>query len=180
PRAALARARGLPRAAWGAAMAHAGMGVLILGLAGMGLATDRLILMKPGETAQLGGYGFRLEGLRDVQGPNWTARRATVAVTREGRPVTVLEPDRRSFPVGRMTTTEAAIHTTWLADIYVVLGDERDGGGVLRLHHNPLAPWIWLGAAIMALGAGISLSDRRVRVSAPAAKAARPGQGAPA
>ena len=180
PRAALARARGLPRAAWGAAMAHAGMGVLILGLAGMGLATDRLILMKPGETAQLGGYGFRLEGLRDVQGPNWTARRATVAVTREGCPVTVLEPDRRSFPVGRMTTTEAAIHTTWLADIYVVLGDERDGGGVLRLHHNPLAPWIWLGAAIMALGAGISLSDRRVRVSAPAAKAARPGQGAPA
>ena len=43
---------------------------------------------------------------------------------------------------------------------------------MLRLHHNPLAPWIWLGAAIMALGGALSLSDRRVRVAAPAPKAA--------
>ncbi len=180
PKAAWARARGLPRAAWGAAVAHAGMGVMILGISGMGLATDKLILLKPGESAQLAGYDFKLESLRDVQGPNWDARRATVVVTRDGREVTVLTPDRRNFPVGRMTTTEAAIYTNWLEDIYVVLGEERDDGGVLRLHHNPLAPWIWFGAAFMALGAGISLSDRRVRVSAPAAKAARPGQGAPA
>jgi len=75
-----------------------------------------------------------------VQGPNWDARRATVVVTRNGREVTVLTPDRRNFPVGRMTTTEAAIHTTWLADIYVVLGEERDDGGVLRLHHNRWRP----------------------------------------
>jgi cytochrome c-type biogenesis protein CcmF len=74
-----------------------------------------------------------------------------------------------------MTTTEAAIHTTFASDLYAVLGDERDGGGVLRLHHNPLAPWIWIGAAIMALGGGISLSDRRVRVSAPSAKPQRVG-----
>jgi cytochrome c-type biogenesis protein CcmF len=74
--------------------------------------------------------------------------------------------------VGRATTTEAAIHTTLLSDLYVVLGDERDGAAVLRLHHNPLAPWIWIGAAIMALGGALSLSDRRVRVSAPAPKAA--------
>jgi cytochrome c-type biogenesis protein CcmF len=171
-RAAWARASGLPRAAWGAATAHAGVGVMILGLAGMGLAQERLILLKPGESTALGGYTFRLDGLDDVQGPNWTARRATVEVTHAGRPVAVLQPDRRTFPVARMTTTEAAIHTTWLADVYVVLGEERDGGGVLRVHHNPLAPWIWLGAAIMALGGGLSLSDRRVRVSAPSPKRA--------
>jgi cytochrome c-type biogenesis protein CcmF len=87
-----------------------------------------------------------------------------------------LAPERRSFPVGRTTTTEAAIHTTWLSDLYAVLGDERDGAAVLRLHHNPLAPWIWIGAAIMALGGALSLSDRRVRVSAPAPRAARVGE----
>jgi cytochrome c-type biogenesis protein CcmF len=53
-----------------------------------------------------------------------------------------------------------------------VLGEERDGAGVLRLHHNPLAPWIWFGPIIMALGAGLSLSDRRMRVAAPAPKGA--------
>jgi cytochrome c-type biogenesis protein CcmF len=176
PKAAWGRARGLPRAAWGAALAHAGMGVTILGVAGMGLAQERLVVLKPGGSTALAGLEYRLDGLEAVQGPNWTARRATVTVLRDGRPVVVLTPDRRTFPVGRTTTTEAAIHTTWLSDLYVVLGEERDGGGVLRIHHNPLAPWIWLGAAVMALGAGISLSDRRVRVSAPAAKAAAPGR----
>jgi cytochrome c-type biogenesis protein CcmF len=174
PRAAPTRAMALPRSAWGGAVAHAGMGVLILGLAGMGLATDKLALLKPGEAAELAGYTWRLDRLESAQGPNFTARRADVSVLDDdGRPVASLAPERRSFPVGRTTTTEAAIHTTWLSDLYAVLGDERDGAAVLRLHHNPLAPWIWIGAAIMALGGGLSLSDRRVRVSAPAPKAAR-------
>ncbi|SDB69806.1 heme lyase CcmF/NrfE family subunit [Belnapia rosea] len=175
PRAAWARAKGLPRAAWGGATAHAGMGVMILGLAGMGLATDTLRLVKPGETVALAGLDYRLVSVVDAPGPNFSARRATVEVRDGGTLVTVLQPERRSFPQGRMTTTEAAIHTTWLSDLYVVLGEERDGGAVLRIHNNPLAPWIWLGGAIMALGGGLSLSDRRMRVSAPAAKPVKAG-----
>ncbi len=175
PAAAWARTRGLKRAAWGAALGHAGLGLTLAGMAGMGLATDALVALKPGESARLAGYEWRLEAVRDVTGPNWTARRATVAVTRPGgaATVTVLEPERRTFTVGRMNTTEAAIHTNVARDLYAVLGEERDGAAVLRLHHNPLAPWIWLGAAVMALGGGLSLSDRRVRVAAPAPKGAR-------
>ncbi|WP_426956146.1 heme lyase CcmF/NrfE family subunit [Muricoccus radiodurans] len=171
PAAAWSRLAGLPRAALGGAVAHAGMGVMILGLAGMGLATDRLAQLRPGESVSLAGYDWRLERVEDAPGPNFTARRAIVAVTRAGVPVTVLTPEKRSFPVGRTTTTEAAIHTTLASDLYAVLGDERDGAAVLRLHHNPLAPWIWLGAAVMALGGGLSLSDRRLRVGAPARRA---------
>jgi cytochrome c-type biogenesis protein CcmF len=148
------------------------MGVTFAGLAGMGLATDTLVALKPGEATRLAGYEWRLERIRDVQGPNWSSRRATVTVLDGERVVTVLEPEKRFFPVGRMNTTEAAIHTNALRDLYAVLGDERDGGGVLRLHHNPLAPWIWFGAVIMALGGGLSLSDRRIRISAPSRKAA--------
>jgi cytochrome c-type biogenesis protein CcmF len=166
------RARGLPRAAWGGAIAHAGVGVMFAGLAGMGLATDSLVELKPGQSTRLAGYEWRLENIRDVQGPNWSSRRATITVLENGRVVTVLTPEKRFFPVGRMHTTEAAIHTNAIRDLYAVLGDERDGGGVVRLHHNPLAPWIWFGAGIMALGGGLSLSDRRIRVSAPSRKAA--------
>jgi cytochrome c-type biogenesis protein CcmF len=168
PAAAWSRARGLPRAAWGGALAHAGMGVTIAGIAGMGLATDALVALRPNETAGVAGHAFRLESVRDVAGPNWSARRATVTVLRGGETVAILEPERRFFPVGRQNTTEAAIHTDALRDLYVVLGEERDGAAILRLHHNPFAPWIWFGAAIMALGGGLSLSDRRVRVAAPA------------
>lgn len=179
PAAAFARARGLPRAAWGAAIAHAGLGVSILGMAGMGLATDKLVALPPGGSTTLAGYEWRLDGVTDVLGPNWTARHATVTVLRDGAVVTVMHPERRFFPLARQTTTEAAIHTTVLSDLYLVLGEEEGGRAVLRIHHNPLAPWIWLGAAIMALGGGISLSDRRIRVAAPGRKRAATA-GAPA
>ena len=68
PQAAWSRARGLPRAAWGGALAHGGLGVMILGLAGMGLATDRLALLKPGEATTLAGLEYRLTGIRSVRG----------------------------------------------------------------------------------------------------------------
>jgi len=167
------RARNLPRAAWGAAIAHAGMGVTILGVAGMGLATEKLVAVPPGGSTQFAGYEWRLEGVRDFMGPNFTARKATITVLRDGQVVHVMEPSKRYFPIGGMTTTEAAIRTSPARDLYAVLGEERPNEAgvaeaVLRLHDNPLAPWIWIGAGIMSLGAGLSLTDRRIRIAAPA------------
>ncbi len=167
------RARGLPRAAWGAAIAHAGVGVVALGMSGMGLAQERLAALAPGESLQLAGFEWRLEEVRDVAGPNWTARRATITVLRDGEVVTVMQPARRFFPLARQNTTEAAIRTNLLYDLYAVVGEEEGGRAVIRVHFNLLAPWIWLGAAIMGLGGALSLSDRRMRVSAPARKPAR-------
>ncbi|MCW8087062.1 heme lyase CcmF/NrfE family subunit [Sabulicella glaciei] len=180
---ALRRAGGLPRAAWGAAIAHAGVGVTVLGIAGMGMATEKLIALTPGASTEFAGYEWRLEGVRDFQGANYTARRATVTVLRDGRTVQVMEPSKRFFPIGRTTTTETAIRTNGLRDLYAVLGEERDGAdgrreAVLRLHYNLLAPFLWIGSLIMALGGGLSLTDRRMRVAAPARRAA--AQGAPA
>jgi cytochrome c-type biogenesis protein CcmF len=73
-----------------------------------------------------------------------------------------------------MTTTEAKIHTNFLRDLYAVLGEERDGAAVLRLHDNTMAPLIWLGALVMALGGFCSLADRRLRVAAPSRAAKLP------
>ena len=162
-----ARAKGLPRSAWGAALAHVGLGVTALGVAGMALSTETLVALNPGQSALFAGYEWRLDGVRDAPGPNFTARRADVSVLVHGAVVFTMTPARRTFPVGRTTTTEAAIRTNGVRDLYLVLGEEREGGAVLRIHHNPLAPWIWLGALVMALGAATSLSDRRVRVAAP-------------
>jgi cytochrome c-type biogenesis protein CcmF len=177
---AWARAKGLPRAAWGAAIAHAGIGIVAAGIAGMGLAQEKLVAMAPGDSAELAGFTFRLDAVRDSPGPNFTARRATITVLRDGRVAHVMEPSRRWFPVGRQNTTEVAIRTNLLYDLYAVLGEEEAGTGraVIRLHYNLLAPWLWLGAAVMALGGGLSLADRRARVSAPQRRAV--AQGAPA
>ena len=170
----LDRLRGLRLSLFGAALGHAGMGVLVAGVAGMSLATQSVVLLKPGQTAEVAGYTWTLDRVRDATGPNYLMRVATVRVARDGIAVTTLEPERRTYPVQRTTTTEAAISTNLLADIYAVLGEERDGAAVLRLHYNPLAPWIWLGALVMAVGGGLSLLDRRTRVGAPARAKARP------
>ena len=166
-----ARARALPRAAWGAAIAHGGMGVTALGVAGMARSTETWVALNPGQSTSFAGYEWRLDGVRDSPGPNFTARRADVSVLIDGAVVFTMTPAKRTFPVARTTTTEAAIRTNGMRDLYLVLGEEREGGAVLRIHHNPLAPWIWFGALIMALGAATSLSDRRVRVAAPSRRA---------
>ena len=168
-----ARLRGLPIATFGTTFGHAGMGVLVAGVAGMSLASQKIVLLHPGQSTESAGYTWTLTGLRDEMGSNYAERVATLRVTRGDRLVTVLEPSRRTFPVQRQTTTEAAIHTNGFADIYGVLGEERDGGAIMRLHYNPLAPWIWFGGLIMALGGLLSLVDRRARIGAPARARAR-------
>jgi cytochrome c-type biogenesis protein CcmF len=168
------RLRGLPRAAWGAAIGHAGIGIVAAGISGMGLAQERLAALAPGESLQLAGYEWRLDGVRDFTGPNFTARKATISVIRDGEVLHVMEPSRRWFPIARQNTTEAAIRTNLMYDLYAVIGEE-DGTGkaVIRVHYNLLAPWLWIGGAIMALGGALSLADRRVRVSAPSRRAAK-------
>ena len=163
----LQRLRGLPVAAFGAALAHAGMGITIAGIAGMSLASERVVLVHPGETIEAAGLSWTLTSLTDAAGPNYAARVANLVLHRPGKPDLEMHPARRTFPVQKTTTTETAIHTTGFADIYAVLGEERDGAAVMRLHYNPLAPWIWLGGLVMAMGGGLSLADRRLRVGAP-------------
>jgi len=97
------------------------------------------------------------------------ARVATLQVNdaKTGALVAIMHPARRAFPLQQQTTTDVSIKTNGLRDLYVAMGDERDGGVVLRIHVNPLAPWIWFGALIMAFGGALSLSDRRLRIGAP-------------
>ena len=177
--ASLQRLGTLPRGSFGTTIAHAGLGVTIAGIAGMSLAQQSIVLLHPGQVAHVGGYDWRLESVSDVAGPNYAAREARIEVSRDGAVVATLAPQRRSFPVQQVTTTEAKISTNLIRDLYAVLGEERDGGAVLRLHVNWLAPWIWLGALIMAAGGLVSLADRRLRVGAPARRA-RPAAAAPA
>jgi cytochrome c-type biogenesis protein CcmF len=168
------RARQLPRAAYGMTLAHAGLAVAILGMTGStAWKQEQILMMRPGDTVALAGYDYRFDGVANVAGPNYTAARGTFTVTKDGAPVTTLHPEKRVYPVQGMPTTEAAIHTNGLADLYAVI-DSPDAAGAVSVHlyHQPLVPWIWAGALLMALGGLVSLSDRRLRVGAPSRRAA--------
>jgi cytochrome c-type biogenesis protein CcmF len=169
----VARLFSLPLSTFGTTLGHAGLGVTIIGIAGMTLATEQIALVHPGETVHLSGYDWTLKNVHDAAGPNYNARVAVIDVTRNGQPVVTLAPERRMFTTQTMTTTEAKIHSEIIRDLYAVLGEERDGAAVLRLHDNTLAPLIWLGALVMAIGGFCSLADRRLRIAAPTRASAR-------
>jgi cytochrome c-type biogenesis protein CcmF len=151
-------------------LAHLGLAVAIAGITASAAWKGEVVrTMKPGEIAELGGYGYRLEGVRTLRGPNYTSDMASFTVLREGREIALLTPEKRRYDVQRRETTEAAIHTTGLADLYAVIGDaDGRGGWTVRIYHEPLVPWIWAGALLMVAGGAVSLSDRRLRVGAPA------------
>ena len=174
----LDRVAGLRRAAFGTALAHAGLGVTIAGIAGMSLASNAVVALQPGQSTHLAGYDWTLISLTDAPGPNYQSRVATISLSRDHLPIAILAPERHFFPLQNQTVSDVAIRTNGFRDLYAVLGEERDGAAVLRLHYNPLAPWIWLGALIMAGGGALSLSDRRLRLGAPAARKAPAGAAA--
>ncbi|WP_185805232.1 heme lyase CcmF/NrfE family subunit [Pontivivens nitratireducens] len=172
PATARPRLAGLPRSEWGKAIAHAGLGILIFGIAGLTAWEQQDIrTLAVGESFDLGGYTFTLDGVEAGRGPNYSTNMATVTVRRDGGVVAVLNPEKRFYPVQRMPTTEAGIQSRPLRDLYVSLGDQQpDGTWAMWSWIKPFANWIWFGAFMMAVGGGLSLSDRRYRVGAARAR----------
>jgi len=167
----LGRAAGLPRAHWGMTFAHAGLAVSIAGMTASSVWKDeRIQVMRTGDQIAIGGYVMTFQGAVNAPGPNYDALQGRFSVARPGQPAfTVLEAERRFYPVENQSTTEAAIRSTLRGDLYAVIGESQIGGGyVTRLYFEPLVPWIWTGVGLMALGGVISLTDRRHRVGAPA------------
>ena len=170
----------LPRADWGKSIAHAGLGVTMLGVSGlMAWELEDISTVQIGESIEIGSYEVMLTEVKRVPGPNYVSTMASVDVLKNGSFVRTLYPEKRVYPVQAMPTTEAAIDNGFLRDVYVVIGDpQEDGGWALRSHVKPLANWIWGGSILMALGGIFSLTDRRYRVAAGARKA--PSGGVPA
>ncbi len=170
----LHRAIRLPRSDWGRVVAHAGLGITIVGISLLlAWEVEDIRVAKEGETFSAGRYELTLASVEEVQGPNYYSTMAEFRVARNGRAVAVLRPERRIYPVAGMPTTEAAIDNGVFRDVYLVIGELQDGGGwAVRTYIKPFANWIWSGAVIMGLGGALSLSDRRFRVAAGARRRA--------
>ena len=160
--------RGLSVGVYGMVIAHAGVGVFVIGVAlSSAFSVERDIHMRVGDAVQINSFVFRLDEVKPVRGPNYHSDMARVTITRDGKQVTVLAPEKRTYLVQTMPMTEASVDTTLFRDLYVALAEQRDADGwALRVYHRPFQAWIWLGPLLMALGGILAASDRRYRVSA--------------
>jgi cytochrome c-type biogenesis protein CcmF len=163
------RAAGLPRSTWGTAVAHSGIAVSLIGIVAVtAWGSERIASVKPNDTISLGGYQLTFDRALPRQGPNFRELVGRFTVRLGGNVIGVMEPSKRSFPSRDSSTTEAALLTRGVSQLYLSLGDlGSDGALAVRVYHKPLVLLIWLGAVVMFLGGALSLSDRRLRVGAP-------------
>jgi cytochrome c-type biogenesis protein CcmF len=165
------RAKGLPRGAWGTTLAHAGLGLFVLGASfETAWRVEAAQALSLNGSQPLGAYTLTLKRVGTVEGPNYLAERGVVdVVDKAGRLVCRATPERRFYPTGGQTTSEVSICPGLLDDIYVVMGERRAGEGgkpawLIRAYVNPWVRLIFLGPLLMAIGGAVSLSDRRARL----------------
>jgi cytochrome c-type biogenesis protein CcmF len=160
--------RHIPRGFWGMVLGHTGIAVFIVGVTLTSLySTEKDVRLAPGESYEMGGYRFDFSGVDVTKGPNYTAYRGNLVASRDGQEVAEMHPEKRIYLVQTMPMTEAAIDPGLTRDLFVALGEDLgDGAWSLRIYHKPFVRWLWLGALLMAIGAGIAATDRRYRTLA--------------
>jgi cytochrome c-type biogenesis protein CcmF len=171
---AWARLKGLPGAAWGMMLAHAGVGVFVIGVIGITAWKQEVVtVLKPGDTMEIGGRQITFVGESPVTGPNYSAERGNFRITSSSGATADVWSEKRVFKPSNQPTTEVGIQPYIDGDVYVVIGDRAgEGGRTVRAYFHPLVWFLWLGSAFMFLGGLISMLDRRYRVGAPKQSAA--------
>jgi cytochrome c-type biogenesis protein CcmF len=155
---------------WGTLTAHAGVGIFVMAVSmADGLETKREASVSKGNTIEAGPYAFTLVEMHSVAGPNYDAQRAHFRVG-DGSHSWSMYPEKRAYRVQTMGLSQAAIDSSWTRDVFIALGeplDEQGNAWTVRIQIKPFMDWIWLGTFMMALGAGLSLFDKRFRLHRP-------------
>jgi cytochrome c-type biogenesis protein CcmF len=181
--AVLQRLRGAPQralgdklransAAWyGMLLAHLGVAVFIVGVTLVrGYEIERDVRLDVGQSVDVAGDTYTFRGIAPRPGPNYDATVATVEVSRNGKLVATLHPQKRAYRASGQVMTEADIETRFRGDRYVSLGEPVTGDGAsgawgVRIYVKPFVDWIWGGCLLMALGGFVAVSDRRYRIA---------------
>lgn len=155
-----------PRSWLGMHVAHFGIAMFVAGVTLVtGFEAEKDVRMALGDTVSAGGYDFKLLGIRQVTGPNFSATVGDVQLSQSNKVLRILNPEKRQYASSAMPMTEAAIDANALRHLYVSLGEPlADGAWSVRVYYKPFVNWIWGGCVLMALGGILAVSDRRYRL----------------
>jgi cytochrome c-type biogenesis protein CcmF len=155
----------ISRGVLGMTVAHIGVGLFAIGITvTQTYRVEKDVALKAGDSVTLEGYDFLFKSTKQVQGPNYDAVESEVLITRDGKEVATLHPQKRVYRVQKSPMTESGIEVDWNRDLFVAMGDDLGAGAwSVRVQYKPMVRFIWLGALVMALGGLIAISDRRYR-----------------
>jgi cytochrome c-type biogenesis protein CcmF len=155
----------IPRALAGMMVAHIGVAMFCLGVTMVNTyQMERDVKMNVGDSTTVNNYEFTFKGVQNAKGPNYDATVGSVDVTRDGKLVVELKPEKRIYRIQQNPMTEAAIAPGLTGDLYVSLGEEVEGGAwIIRVYVKPFIMWVWGGCLVMAFGGFLAVTDRRYR-----------------
>jgi cytochrome c-type biogenesis protein CcmF len=160
----------IPPSFWGMHLAHLGIAVITVGITMVkSYEVERDVRMGLNDTVTIENYSFELTGVSDVDGPNYKALRGDIKVTKDGKYLEMLYPEKRKYFSSAMPMTEAGIDSGLFRDLYVSLGEPIEGERLqwsVRVFYKPFVSWLWYGSILMVLGGLLAVSDRRYRKSA--------------
>ena len=159
----------------GMALAHLGVGLFTVGVTTVeSFKVEKDVSIARGETVRAGGYDFTFVSIAPVTGPNYDGVRAQFRLSRDGRVLGEVAPEKRQYRSGGNVMTEAGIDAGLFRDLFVALGEDlgRERWSV-RVQYKPMIRFIWFGALVMALGGLVAASDARYRRRVPAAQGAK-------
>ena len=136
-------------------IAHLGIGLLILGVAGSSTwQEEKITTLQVNNSTNINKYKINFKEIKEVKGPNYVAIKGNFTVYNDREKIiTTLKPENRYYPITNNFTTEASIHTNLLRDLYIDLGEGNlNDGWVVRIYFNPLVIWIWIGAFVIFIG----------------------------
>lgn len=152
------------RRRYGGYIVHIGVILAVIGIVGSSFyQVETQVNLKPGETAQLKQFTLQFDDLRMIPRSNHDAVIAQLTIFESGRRVGTLAPEKNFYsslnPDQAQTTTEVAVRTTLLEDLYIILAgyDTQAGTATLKIIVNPLVVWLWIGFAILVVGTTIAV-----------------------
>ena len=150
---------------FGMIIAHMGIGLLILGITGSSVwQEEKIVKMKIKSEVKINKYRLFFDKINEVKGPNYIALQGNFVIYDQKNVIKILKPENRFYPITNIFTSEASIHTNLFRDLYIVLGDgNKIDGWTVRIYHNPLVIWIWIGALTIFLG-GIVSTNKNLKI----------------
>jgi cytochrome c-type biogenesis protein CcmF len=146
-------------------IAHIGVAVFVFGVTMVsGFEEEKDLRMQAGNTSTLAGYEIRFDGVKQIQGSNYTAAQGQITISKNGQVVNVMQPEKRKYFSSEMLMTEAAIYSKISGDLYISMAEPVSASEWgIKVQYKPFVTWIWGGAFLIALGGFIAIIDKKYR-----------------
>ena len=143
-------------------LAHLGIGILIIGVTGSSiLKEEKIQFQSVGEDIMIKEFNIKFLGVKSVEGENYISQMGFFDVSKNGKVINRMTPEKRFYNSGKQMTTEAAISSGIFGDLYIALGDKSENDPdekkwTTRIWYNPFTLWIWVSVILLALAGLIS------------------------